>query len=80
MPSLTRDGADQARQISAELAHDKCRYPVVALFVSCEAALIQLTDEGAVMNNKRTYEKPVLQSLGLLRRLTKFSFGDTHLG
>ena len=32
------------------------------------------------MNNKRTYEKPVLQSLGLLRRLTKFSFGDTHLG
>ncbi len=26
------------------------------------------------MNHKRTYEKPVLQSLGLLRRLTKFSF------
>jgi hypothetical protein len=28
------------------------------------------------MNSKRTYEKPVLQSLGLLRRLTKFSFGN----
>jgi hypothetical protein len=26
------------------------------------------------MNTKRTYEKPVLQSMGLLRRLTKFSF------
>ena len=29
------------------------------------------------MNNKRTYEKPELQSLGLLRRLTKFSFSKT---
>jgi hypothetical protein len=29
------------------------------------------------MTNKRTYEKPVLQNLGLLRRLTKFSFGPT---
>ncbi len=28
--------------------------------------------------NKRTYEKPVLQNLGLLRRLTKFSFSNTH--
>jgi hypothetical protein len=26
------------------------------------------------MTNKRTYEKPVLQNLGLLRRLTKSSF------
>jgi hypothetical protein len=26
------------------------------------------------MTPKRTYEKPVLQNLGLLRRLTKFSF------
>jgi hypothetical protein len=30
--------------------------------------------EGATMTPKRTYEKPVLQNLGLLRRLTKFSF------
>jgi hypothetical protein len=26
------------------------------------------------MESKRTYEKPELQKLGLLRRLTKFSF------
>jgi len=26
------------------------------------------------MNDKRTYEKPELQRLGLLRDLTKFSF------
>jgi hypothetical protein len=30
--------------------------------------------KGAMMNNKRTYEKPELQRLGLLRQLTKFSF------
>jgi hypothetical protein len=30
--------------------------------------------KGAEMNNKRTYEKPELQKLGLLRDLTKFSF------
>jgi hypothetical protein len=28
------------------------------------------------MTPKRTYEKPVLQNLGLLRRLTKFSFNQ----
>ncbi len=32
------------------------------------------------MNTKRTYEKPELQKLGLLRRLTKFSFSDTFAG
>ena len=26
------------------------------------------------MDNKRAYEKPEMQRLGLLRRLTKFSF------
>jgi hypothetical protein len=26
------------------------------------------------MENKRSYEKPEMQRLGLLRRLTKFSF------
>jgi hypothetical protein len=30
--------------------------------------------KGAEMNTKRTYEKPELQKLGLLRDLTKFSF------
>ena len=28
------------------------------------------------MSTKRTYEKPELQKLGLLRRLTKFSFSN----
>jgi hypothetical protein len=32
------------------------------------------------MNNKRTYEKPVLEKLGLLRRLTKFSFSHNLPG
>ncbi len=31
------------------------------------------TRKGAGMEGKRTYEKPEMQRLGLLRRLTKFS-------
>jgi hypothetical protein len=35
--------------------------------------------KGAAMKEKRAYEKPELQRLGLLRELTKFSF-DHHQG
>jgi hypothetical protein len=34
--------------------------------------------KGAVMKDKRTYEKPEVQKLGLLRDLTKFSFDHGH--
>ena len=30
------------------------------------------------MNEKRTYEKPELQRLGLLRQLTKLSFANSN--
>lgn len=32
--------------------------------------------KGAGMNDKRKYERPELQRLGLLRELTKFSFNN----
>jgi len=34
--------------------------------------------KGAAVKEKRTYEKPELQKLGLLRELTKFSFGNRN--
>jgi len=36
--------------------------------------MIVRSTKGAVMNDKRTYEKPELQRLGLLRDLTKHNF------
>jgi hypothetical protein len=47
---------------------------MLALNVDADGKIRSSLEKGAAMKQKRTYEKPELQKLGLLRDLTKMSF------
>jgi hypothetical protein len=48
---------------------------MLAVAVEADGMILRPT-KGAEMNGKRTYEKPELQRLGLLRDLTKHNFSN----